>query len=161
MKESLFKKLNKIKQFCKNTLTNLSLFSIILLFVQGYSSVGRVLVSKPMGRGFKSFCPCQKIQVERLGFFHLCRRTQHHLRATHATSFSRRLTSFRRKADTNERGCTSCKWCASQWCGLTPNDVALRANGIRPIVLCAEILLIFNRKCGIIKAARRWYRERR
>ena len=26
---------------------------------QGYSSVGRVLVSKTMGRGFKSFCPCQ------------------------------------------------------------------------------------------------------
>ena len=28
--------------------------------IQGYSSVGRVLVSKTMGRGFKSFCPCQK-----------------------------------------------------------------------------------------------------
>ena len=26
---------------------------------QGYSSVGRVLVSKTMGRGFESFCPCQ------------------------------------------------------------------------------------------------------
>ena len=35
------------------------------------------------------------------------------------------------------------------------NDVALRANGIRPIVLCAEILLIFDRKCDIIKAERR------
>ena len=28
--------------------------------IQGYSSVGRVLVSKTMGRGFESFCPCQK-----------------------------------------------------------------------------------------------------
>lgn len=28
---------------------------------QGYSSVGRVLVSKTMGRGFESFCPCQKL----------------------------------------------------------------------------------------------------
>ena len=27
--------------------------------IQGYSSVGRVLVSKTMGRGFESFCPCQ------------------------------------------------------------------------------------------------------
>ncbi len=30
--------------------------------IQGYSSVGRVLVSKTMGRGFESFCPCQKIR---------------------------------------------------------------------------------------------------
>ena len=30
---------------------------------QGYSSVGRVLVSKTMGRGFKSFCPCHKRNV--------------------------------------------------------------------------------------------------
>ena len=35
------------------------------------------------------------------------------------------------------------------------NDVALRANGIRPIVLCVEIELIFDRKCDIIKAERR------
>lgn len=28
--------------------------------VQGYSSAGRVLVSKTKGRGFESFCPCQK-----------------------------------------------------------------------------------------------------
>ena len=27
---------------------------------QGYSSAGRVLVSKTKGRGFESFCPCQK-----------------------------------------------------------------------------------------------------
>src|SRR3569623_847952 len=26
---------------------------------EGYSSVGRASVSKPEGRGFKSFCPCQ------------------------------------------------------------------------------------------------------
>ena len=29
------------------------------IYTQGYSSVGRVLVSKTMGRGFESFCPCQ------------------------------------------------------------------------------------------------------
>ena len=32
----------------------------------------------------------------------------------------------------------------------TPNDVALRANGIGPFTLCAEIKLILNRKCDII-----------
>ena len=38
--------------------------------IQGYSSVGRVLVSKTMGRGFESFCPCQKAEVNlRLLFF--------------------------------------------------------------------------------------------
>ncbi|MBQ8441155.1 MAG: hypothetical protein IJX19_10875, partial [Clostridia bacterium] len=56
-----------------------------------YSSAGRVPVSKTVVRGFESSCPCQKIQVERLGFFHLCRKAQHHLRATHATSFERQL----------------------------------------------------------------------
>ena len=48
---------------------------------QGYSSAGRVPVSKTVGRGFESSCPCQKIQVARLGFFHLCRKAQHRLRA--------------------------------------------------------------------------------
>ena len=38
--------------------------------IQGYSSVGRVLVSKTMGRGFKSFCPChRKRSMQRIGLF--------------------------------------------------------------------------------------------
>ena len=41
------------------------------------------------------------------------------------------------------------------------NDVALRANGIKPFALCAEIKLIFSLKCAIMEAERRWYRERR
>ena len=32
----------------------------VLCIIQGCSSVGRVLVSKTMGRGFESFRPCQK-----------------------------------------------------------------------------------------------------
>ena len=32
----------------------------------------------------------------------------------------------------------------------SPNEVALCANGIKPFAWCAEILLIFNRKCDII-----------
>lgn len=31
--------------------------------MQGYSSVGRATVSKTVGRGFKSLCPCQKVNV--------------------------------------------------------------------------------------------------
>ena len=46
----------------------------------------------------------------------------------HATSFERQLNIIPPQADTNVRCCTPCKWCASQWCGLAPNDVALRAN---------------------------------
>ena len=29
--------------------------------LQGYSSIGRVVVSKTIGCGFKSYCPCQRI----------------------------------------------------------------------------------------------------
>ena len=34
--------------------------------IQGYSSVGRVPVSKTVGRGFEPFCPCQKQNRHRL-----------------------------------------------------------------------------------------------
>ena len=37
-------------------------------------------------------------------------------------------------------------------CGLAPNDVALRANGIEPFALCAEIQLIFSQKYDIMYA---------
>lgn len=36
---------------------------------QGYSSVGRVLVSKTMGRGFESFCPCHEKTIHVSGWF--------------------------------------------------------------------------------------------
>ena len=41
------------------------------------------------------------------------------------------------------------------------NDVALRANGMKPFAWCAEILLIFSLKYGIMKLERRWYCEKR
>ena len=41
------------------------------------------------------------------------------------------------------------------------NDVALRANGMKPFAWCAEILLIFSLKYGIMKLERWCYRERR
>ena len=31
----------------------------VVAAIKGYSSVGRAAVSKTVGRGFKSFCPCQ------------------------------------------------------------------------------------------------------
>ena len=40
--------------------------------LQGYSSIGRVVVSKTIGCGFKSYCPCQRIHdrvIERLRGF--------------------------------------------------------------------------------------------
>ncbi len=37
---------------------------------QGYSSAGRITVSKTAGRGFKSYCPCKKDERV-LVFFHL------------------------------------------------------------------------------------------
>jgi hypothetical protein len=53
--------------------------------------------SKTVGRGFKSYCPCQKIQVEnRLGFFYLRSQDTTSFACLHATSFSQRLKSFRR-----------------------------------------------------------------
>ena len=131
--------------------------------IQGYSSVGRVPVSKTVGRGFEPFCPCQKIQVERLGFFHLCPQDTTSFACLHATSFrAKREHHCRPRYKWTMLHFVQMKWACAQWSyGFAVNDVALRANGIRPIVLCAEILLIFNRKCGIIKAVRRWYRERR
>ena len=71
----------------------------------------------------------KKSESDCFRIFYLCPQDTTSFTCLHATSFSRRLTSFRRKADTNKRCCTACKRCASQRCGLTPNDVALRANG--------------------------------
>ena len=39
-------------------------------YFQGFSDF--LSHSKTVGRGFKSYCPCQKIQADWLGFFHLC-----------------------------------------------------------------------------------------
>ena len=33
--------------------------------LQGYSSIGRVVVSKTIGCGFKSYCPCHEINNPR------------------------------------------------------------------------------------------------
>ena len=57
------KKSKKQKLFLKNPLLFLKKYGIIYPVAQGYSSVGRVLVSKTMGRGFESFCPCQSKKV--------------------------------------------------------------------------------------------------
>ena len=63
----------------------------------------------------------QKIQLLWVGFFHLCRKAQHNL--TEGQHHFERSENIIAACGTNERGCTLCKWCASQWCGLTPNDV--------------------------------------
>ena len=38
----------------------------IVVYIKGHSSVGRAVVSKTIGRGFKSFCPCQENSSNRL-----------------------------------------------------------------------------------------------
>ena len=42
---------------------------IISPVAQGYSSAGRVPVSKTVGRGFESSCPCQKIRTRKCADF--------------------------------------------------------------------------------------------
>ena len=49
------KGLAKCKTMCYNTRC-----------AQGYSSVGRVLVSKTKGRGFESFCPCHHYRSKKI-----------------------------------------------------------------------------------------------
>ncbi len=45
--------------FLKKLLLFLKKYDIIIHVAQGYSSAGRVPVSKTVGRGFESSCPCQ------------------------------------------------------------------------------------------------------
>ena len=68
----------------------------------------------------------------------MCRKAQLRLRAPHATSFSCRLTSFRRKADTsevarsaNDVGLRSMELRFAQMKLATPNDVGLRPMKLR------------------------------
>ena len=39
---------------------------------QGYSSAGRVPVSKTVGRGFESSCPCQTKEHQAIGLVFFC-----------------------------------------------------------------------------------------
>ena len=63
---------------------------------------------KPRVVGSSPSAPAKKSKSKDLDFF-ICAVRHNIICMEHATSFSRRLTSFRRKADTNERCCTSCK----------------------------------------------------
>ena len=67
----------------------------------------------------------QKIQANRLGFFHLCRKAQHHL-TEGQHHFEQRENIISHSFGTNERGCT-----------VGANDVMLRINdvGLRPMML--------------------------
>ena len=79
----------------------------------------------------------QKSESFDFRIFHLCRKAQLRLRAAHATSFSCRLTSFRRKADTSEVARSANEDGYAKRSGLTPNGVALRANGGAVVRYCA------------------------
>ena len=69
-KKPIFNKNIKFSNFfSKNILTNPEKFSIITVVRRGVAQFGRVLVSKTMGRGFESFRPCQKVQVEKAWTF--------------------------------------------------------------------------------------------
>ena len=90
-----------VKFFLQKGLQKHEKYDIISLVVQGYSSVGRVLVSKTMGRGFKSFCPCQKIGKFRLAdfFIQAAGLVYHHalacISSPQAYIINRRLYRFR------------------------------------------------------------------
>ena len=43
---------------------------LFVVHVQGYSSVGRTLVSKTKCRGFESFCPCFIIRMQMIIHLH-------------------------------------------------------------------------------------------
>ncbi len=88
-------------------------------------------------RWFESSYPSQKSESFDFRIFHLCRKAQPRLRAAHATSFSCKLTSFRRKADTSEVARSANEDGYAKRGGLTPNGVALRANGGAVVRYCA------------------------
>ena len=95
--------------------------------------------SPKLGVQSSSLCaPAKKIQVERLGFFHLCPQDTTLFACLHATSFSRRLTSFRRKRTQMNDVALRANDVLRNDVGYS-NDVALRANGIKPFTWCAEI----------------------
>ena len=113
----------------KKMLTKRVMF--VILIARGISAVGSAQHWQCWGQGFESPMLHQKIQLERVGFFFICVRwTQHHLRATHATSFrAKREHHCRPAAQMNDVGALPQMKCfAMMWA--TPNDVALRANGI-------------------------------
>ncbi len=61
---------NLFRFFLENLLLFSEMCAIIIRVAQGYSSAGRVPVSKTVGRGFESSCPCQKKKPShRLGVF--------------------------------------------------------------------------------------------
>ena len=47
-------------------------YNIVVVKIQGYSSVGRAAVSKTACPEFESLCPCQKSESKAFGFFYLC-----------------------------------------------------------------------------------------
>ena len=86
----------------------------------------------PEGRGFESHISPQKIQLLRVGFFHLCRKAQHHLRDTRNIISSEARTSLPPAAQMNEVEALP-QMMLQQVANdvmLRINDVALRANGI-------------------------------
>ena len=50
---------NKYCKFCKKHTLHKETKQFLHKVMQGYSSIGRVAVSKTVGCGFKSYCPCQ------------------------------------------------------------------------------------------------------
>ena len=64
---------------------------------------------KPLVLGSSPSAPAKKSKSKDLDFFICVRRTQHHLRATHASSFECQLNIIAAPRGTNERCCTSCK----------------------------------------------------
>ena len=55
--------LNKYCKFCKKHTLHKETKQFLHKVMQGYSSIGRVAVSKTVGCGFKSYCPCQMFIV--------------------------------------------------------------------------------------------------
>ena len=58
--------------FCKKGVAKYFCLWYNTRVAQGYSSAGRVLVSKTKGRGFESFCPCQTQRTRHSARSFLC-----------------------------------------------------------------------------------------
>ena len=77
---------------------------------------------KPWVVGSSPSAPAKKIQVARLGFFHLCRKAQHRLRGTRNIISSEARTSLPLAAQMND-------------VALRANDVLRNDVGLRPMML--------------------------
>ena len=77
--------------FLKNNLDKPNIFLYNIRVHRGIAQLVEYWSPKPRVVGSSPSAPAKKSKSKDLDFFICVRRTQHHLRATHATSFERQL----------------------------------------------------------------------